>query len=159
MKRITDVPNITLKTAAFRHNVVFEKFWEKQKHRLSDPVHLVLDEMLHHEAEHLAFNGAVLALVVAHDVCILAADCDTGKDLALNFGPKVDDIRLVVTLALGDSYRIDYFLFDDFCDRVKLLLKECRRKNFSRRRVVLVEGVHKEDVFARHFVCDRTFKW
>jgi hypothetical protein len=77
----------------------------------------------------------------------------------LNFGPKVDDIRFVVALALGEPYRIYYFLFDDFCDRVKLLLKECRRKNFSRRRVVPMESVHKKDVFARHFVCDRAFKW
>ena len=60
--------------------------------------------MLNHEAQHSVLNRTVSALVVAHDVCILTANCDAGEDLTLYFGPEINDVRFMVTLALALPY-------------------------------------------------------
>jgi hypothetical protein len=76
----------------------------------------VLNQMLDHESKSLFFDSAVRLFVDAKDVCVVSADRNTGKNLALDLNPELHDVKLMFASILRRLYHIKNFLFDDSCD-------------------------------------------
>lgn len=66
-------------------------------------------------AEGFSNYSSITELIVTHDVCITPANCYTREYLALDIGPKLYDIELMVSFSLVGFNHFYHFFFYNIC--------------------------------------------
>ena len=80
---------------------------------------------------------------------VVSADGDRRENLALDFVPKLDNVRLALGWEAAD-YR-EQLLLDYLRDHLQLVLEESAGEDFAGGVVISVEGVLENDVLAGQY--------